>query len=45
MKVKIRSATANFIAVIKGVPAACVNAQPTVVIDISRAMELTQVAK
>ena len=44
-KVKIRSAAANLISVIKRVLEAGVNAQPTVLIGISRAMELTQIAK
>src|SRR5512132_1095066 len=41
-KVKSRSATANLICVIKRVLEAGVNAQPTVLIGITRAMELTQ---
>ena len=45
MKVKIRNATATLISVIKRVPEARVNAQPTMVIGISGAMELTQIAK
>jgi hypothetical protein len=44
-KVKIRSAAANLISVIKPVFEAGVNAQPTVLIGINRAMELTQIAK
>ena len=44
-KVKIRSAAANLISVIKRVLEAGVNAQPTVLIGISRAMELKQIAK
>jgi hypothetical protein len=43
--VKIRSAAANLISVIKRVLEAGVNAQPTVLIGISRAMELKQIAK
>lgn len=44
-KVKIRSAAANLISLIKRVLEAGVNAQPTMLISISRAMELTQIAK
>ena len=44
-KVKIRGAAANLISVIKRVLEAGVNAQPTVLIGISSAMELTQIAK
>jgi hypothetical protein len=44
-KVKIRSAAANLISLIKRVLEAGVNAQPTMLISISRAMEPTQIAK
>jgi hypothetical protein len=44
-KVKIRTAAANLISLIKRVLEAGVNAQPTMLISISRAMELTQIAK
>jgi hypothetical protein len=45
MQVKIRSAAANLISLIKRVIVAGVNAQPTMLVSISRAMELTQIAK
>jgi hypothetical protein len=44
-QVKIRNAAANLTSVIKRVLEAGVNAQPTVLVDISRAVELTQIAK
>ena len=44
-KGKIKSATANLTSVIKRVLEAAVNAQPTVLIGIDRAVELTQIAK
>jgi hypothetical protein len=44
-KAKIRSAAANLISLIKRVFKAGVNAQPTMLIHISRAVELTQIAK
>jgi hypothetical protein len=44
-KVKIRSAAANLIAVIKRALEGGVNAQPTVLNVITRAMELTQIGK
>ena len=44
-KVKIRSAAANLISLIKRVLEAGVNVQPTMLIGASGAVELTQIAK
>src|SRR6478735_12085766 len=43
-KIKIRNATANLISLIKRVLEAGVNAQPTMLIGTSGAVELTQIA-
>ena len=43
--VKIRSAAANLISIIKRLIEAGVNVQPTVLLGITHVMELTQIAK